>query len=425
MAGLDQDHPADVHQPGGSAHAHFPAFDGLRALAATSVAVFHAAFLSGYTARAGWAPLLTHGDVGVTIFFLISGFLLYRPMVAAHVDGRRPMGAGPFLWRRFLRIYPAYWFTFLAILLTFGFQKGTPSDTRSSVIYLLLLQIYDFRCVGGGITQTWTLGTEVSFYAFLPLYTRVIRGAAARVRASPVAVEAAGVGALILTSFLWRTGWVLYVRHAPPTSAFMASGVSVLAQFAWLPSFLDLFGLGMGLAVASAWSARTGESGSGAGAARTVQRAIMMVRDHPAWCWAIAAGCYWVTCFHMGLLVFPVGFRKMLGQTCYGLVALFLLLPAVFPSYGSSMVDRVLRARPVAFLGLVSYGIYLWHQAWIAQAFPWLGILPFRGKLGRVFAVAFPLTVGAAAVNYYLVERPAMRRRDLVLGRGRVAPRSL
>ncbi|HEY2385413.1 MAG TPA: acyltransferase [Candidatus Binatia bacterium] len=408
------DHPADARQPGVGAHAHFPAFDGLRAIAATSVALYHTAFLAGYTIRGGWAQLLTHGDVGVTIFFLISGFLLYRPFVSAHLGGKAPMPTGSFLWRRFLRIYPAYWFAFFGILLTVGFHDPFPSsDLRSWVTYLGLLQIYDAGRVTGGVTQTWTLGTEVSFYLFLPLYAALIRAVARGLRRPPARVEAIGIGLLIATSFAWRAAWILVERHgvAPSTaSAFPSTpgGVAVLAQMFWLPAFLDLFAIGMALALASASSARPGGVGPILGALRG------FVASHPIGIWVLAACCYWVTCFHMGLgLAFHVGFRKVLGQTCYAIVALFVVLPAVFPRDGGA-IDRLLRARPVAFLGLVSYGMYLWHQACIPRAFALLRVPQFRGKLVRVFALALPLTFSAAAASYYLVERPAMRLKDLV-----------
>ena len=322
------------------------------------------------------------------------------------------MPTGPFLWRRFLRIYPAYWFAFFGILLTVGFHDPFPaSDVRSWVTYLGLLQIYDPGRVIGGVTQTWTLGTEVSFYLFLPLYTAAIRAVARCLRRSPVRVEAIGIGLLVAASFAWRAAWIVGERHgvAPsvaPAVPLTPGSVAVLAQLFWLPAYLDLFGIGMALALASVSSARPDGMGRTAGLVRG-----FIVR-HPITIWVLAACCYWVTCFHMGLgLAFHVGFRRMLGQTCYAIVALFVVLPAVFPREGG-VIDRLLRARPVAFLGLVSYGMYLWHQACIPRAFAWLGVPQFRGKLVRVYALALPLTVSAAAASYYLVERPAMRLKD-------------
>src|SRR5581483_7751680 len=81
------DHPADARQPGESRHSHFPCFDGLRAIAATAVLVHHAGFATGYSVNGRFGALFAHGDAGVSVFFLISGFLLYRPFVASHLSG--------------------------------------------------------------------------------------------------------------------------------------------------------------------------------------------------------------------------------------------------------------------------------------------------------------------------------------------------
>src|SRR6476659_3734388 len=94
-----------------SAGVYFPAMDGYRALAALSVLVAHVALFSGVVNRnRTLAPYLARADVGVSIFFLLSGFLLYRPFVAAHLSARSAGSLGGYARRRALRIIPAYWF---------------------------------------------------------------------------------------------------------------------------------------------------------------------------------------------------------------------------------------------------------------------------------------------------------------------------
>ena len=68
----------------------FPALDSLRAIAALSVFFFHAVgfYARGSTQGNLIAPYVARLDVGVTIFFLLSGFLLYRPFVQARHQGR-------------------------------------------------------------------------------------------------------------------------------------------------------------------------------------------------------------------------------------------------------------------------------------------------------------------------------------------------
>ncbi|MBJ7382145.1 MAG: acyltransferase, partial [Acidimicrobiia bacterium] len=92
----------------------FPCLDGVRALAALLVLINHSsAFASGFDS--GWSPepvrIVTglFGRIGVATFFVISGFLLYRPFVLAHLSGVDGGSAGRFWVRRFARILPGYW----------------------------------------------------------------------------------------------------------------------------------------------------------------------------------------------------------------------------------------------------------------------------------------------------------------------------
>src|SRR4051812_24216044 len=95
--------------------------DSLRAIAALSVLGLHVGLVSGRLDPG------THGiryvgrlDVGVAVFFLISGLLLYRPFVRARVTGEPPPSAAAFAWRRALRIVPAYWLALTVTALAFS-----------------------------------------------------------------------------------------------------------------------------------------------------------------------------------------------------------------------------------------------------------------------------------------------------------------
>src|SRR5262245_48380037 len=95
----------------------FPLVDGLRAVAATMVLVSHTSFLSGFNGRGEIGRVFARFDMGVALFFIISGFLLYRPFVSARLDGRAAPRVLRYARRRVLRIVPAYWLalTVLAI----------------------------------------------------------------------------------------------------------------------------------------------------------------------------------------------------------------------------------------------------------------------------------------------------------------------
>ncbi len=87
----------------------FPAFDGLRAIAAIGVLLVHTTFVTGITSRSSFGNYTARLEIGVAVFFLISGFLLYRPFAVAHLSGGPSLSAGAFWIRRLLRIVPAYW----------------------------------------------------------------------------------------------------------------------------------------------------------------------------------------------------------------------------------------------------------------------------------------------------------------------------
>src|SRR3954451_6600816 len=103
-----------------SSRSFFSGIEGLRAAAALLVLVVHTSFASGFTLRSGAGPYTARGEVGVALFFLISGFLLYRPFVAAAFEGRPGPRLGPYLIRRALRILPLYWVALTVVYLVNG-----------------------------------------------------------------------------------------------------------------------------------------------------------------------------------------------------------------------------------------------------------------------------------------------------------------
>ena len=121
----DAPSPAVAPPPG---NPRFPLFDSLRAIAALSVLTFHVAAIAGALERGFAGDVLAMLSRGVILFFVISGFLLYRPFVAARAPraGPRPSTAR-YARRRVLRIVPAYWVA-LTVLAVFPGIAGVFSD---------------------------------------------------------------------------------------------------------------------------------------------------------------------------------------------------------------------------------------------------------------------------------------------------------
>ena len=99
-------------------------------------------------------------------------------------------------------------------------------------------------------------------------------------------------------------------------------------------------------------------------------------------------------------------------QALYAVFAFFLLAPAVFGAQERGLIRWLLRNRVVAATGIVSYGIYLWHQAWVTMFLRWTHDALFTVPFWEVFVVVLALAVAAASGSYLLFERPILRLKN-------------
>ncbi|MDQ1533546.1 MAG: hypothetical protein QOF28_1307, partial [Actinomycetota bacterium] len=338
----DGPHPDRAHRA-----FDFPCFDGLRAIAVLSAILEHVGFVSGAEFRhhEWYAPLVARLEIGPAIFFMISGFLLYRAYCAAAFAGRAVLRPGLFFRRRALRIAPAYWIALTGTLLfhhattvALGLDGGFGSFTGTQLLSLYTLtQIYSQHWFFAGMSQSWTLAVEITFYLMLPAYAVVMRKlGAGRDPDVRLRLELTGAAVLYLISVGWRT-FVFYGGVLP-----------VVAQH-WLPGYLDIFGLGMGLAAVHAWSTQTGGHIA----------VFEWLGRHADVCLAIAIGCYLIVALGLDLprqIVEVSGGRAYARNFLHAFVAFFVLVPAVFGPQDVSLFRRFLRWRPIVYVGLVSYG---------------------------------------------------------------------
>ena len=377
----------------------FPAFDGLRAIAAVTVVVVHVAFVSGLTPRNpnGVGMYTARLEIGVSVFFLISGFLLYRPFVVAHLAGAPRPRTGAFWLRRLLRIVPAYWL--VLFITTSVFRTGPPigpGGWKAYASHYLFLQIYFPSQDLKGITAAWSLCVEMTFYLFIPLYAALMgRRRSRRTDGQTLRLELAGLVVLVVVSYAWRLYVLQFQAHTP----------YYRLATVWLPAFLDLFALGMGLAVVSAWMHH-----------RDRETAWLGTRWFPWVSWALALVCFWGVS-HLGSPVLPVYFESDLDlarQALYSLFAFFLLLPAVFGPQGQGAIRRFLQWWPMASLGVISYGIYLWHETWIYRILDSGGYHDFTLEFWAFFLSVLGLTIISASLSYFIVEKPALRLKNSI-----------
>jgi peptidoglycan/LPS O-acetylase OafA/YrhL len=387
----------------------FPAFDGLRAIAAITVVVVHVSFVGGLTAAHNGVGIYTaRAEIGVSVFFLISGFLLYRPFVVAHLAAARKPRTGAFWIRRLLRIVPAYWLVlFVATSILHAGPGIGPGGWRAYASHYLFLQIYSPYQTLKGISAAWSLCVEMTFYLYIPLYAALIGWhRSSRTVGQRVRIELIGLAIMIVISFTWRYT-VLQFQHGHSPYWHLAT--------IWLPAFLDLFALGMGLAVVSAWMHHEGR-----------EFRWMCSRLFPWLSWACAGACFWAVA-HIGIPVIPIYTESTLDmarQTLYGAFAFFLLLPAVFGPQGKGLIRRFLQCWPVASLGVISYGIYLWHETWIYQILKEGHYRLFTLEFWAFFFSVLALTILSASLSYFVLEKPILRLKNSITWWNRSRTRS-
>ncbi|MGV0350528.1 acyltransferase family protein [Corynebacterium guaraldiae] len=353
-----------------------PELEGVRALAALAVVVTHVSFQTA----TGWA-WAERLDYGVAVFFVLSGFLLWRR--------RHAHTAGQYVLSRVARLAPLYLVCVVVVLALL--PDASPLTLPQVITNLTGTQLYIADGLVPGLTQLWSLCVEFAFYAVLPLLAWLLDKLSARPRVALIA----GAGVL---SLFW--GFLPFV-------AGYESG-DVNTQI-WPPAYFSWFAVGMLAAEAEAAGVRV--------------RAGRIVR--PA-CWAVAAGCVWLASrewFGPQGLVHPepgeFARRIAAGAVCGACI----VVPVALAPRESWLSSEVMRA-----LGRWSYGVFMWHVAVLAIAFPLLGVSAFSGSAGD-FAVVLVFTVVVSCVlsaaTYALVEVPG---RDLIrsFARGRIAvPRSL
>lgn len=371
--------------------------DGLRAIAAFAVFFHHVGAHSGATFDGAFGRYIGRLDIGVPVFFALSGFLLFTPVAAAVIDERPLRGAVEYLWRRFSRIYPAFWVALILIVVFTSESLGLAGGITTS----LLVHIHWSSHALGPIPQAWSLATEVSFYLALPLVARFLRvWLKTRNRQQRCNALLVFLACCYLLSIFFR---ICVLGLSSQWSA-----VAVL----WLPAMLDYFAIGMALAVM-----RVGfKSGS------TARVFLERWAGRAGWWWLAAALLFHVVAQHMGLALglnvasWP---REIARQFGYGAIAFALLFPLVFGSARRSWVRRFVASSPMVWLGTISYSIYLWHMVFIVH--PWepmtriLGeVQVFDTSFWRLCIIAGVPMLAVSTASYYLVERAGLRMQGLV-----------
>lgn len=372
-----QDAPDGAVAPAGAAPgAHVPELDGARAIATLSVFFFHALWRT--PALDPLRPVLGHADMGVEVFFILSGFLVARPLVSHAVLGARPVRFTDFWRRRIARIWPAY---IAALIGAVVIGIGTIDGATGWLKHGLLIDSWFDDGGGTGLRPSWTLVVELAFYACILPLAAVLLAARGRRRDAWI---------LACLGLLAYGSWALALTTQHHTDPWVRV----------LPPYLPAFAAGMLLAVAELGDARGTWLGG-------VVRAVRWVAARPRLCWGLAA---------VGLVVMVVALepRETAPALVLGsdrMVQSFLQVAvgalALAPLALRTVRVPFLSGRVLTTLAAASLGFFLWHLQVLRGVQPLLDGSRPAAALGLAVAVAVSFLAGEASRRW--IESPARR----------------
>jgi len=333
---------------------------GLRFLAAAMVVLYHASMWSAHDHNPGRSPLEI-GYVGVTFFFILSGFVLTWT--------HRPDDTAPAFWsRRLARIYPVHLLTFVLAVLFLVLGIGS-IDRREDGWLAQIFLVQSWAPGPGALTYNsvaWSLSDEAFFYLAFPFLIGV-----QRLRRRPVLLGALAVA--------WLVGGALLVSRLDRGS---------LSVLYYLPLYRIgefLLGIALALAVRRGWRPRVG---LGAGAA--VAGASYLA----AWAWGVTHEQNLVDAFWYAQVITAVGFGT-------------LILAAALADIDER--PSPLRAPGLVQLGQWSFALYMVHELGMRLVY---AAGPPGDRLSKFFAylAAGAASVAVAGAVYHWYERPIERR---------------
>jgi peptidoglycan/LPS O-acetylase OafA/YrhL len=335
---------------------HLPALDGLRAVAVFVVIAYH--FFG--------SPI--PGDLGVSAFFVLSGFLITWLLLKEH-DTSGTISLRDFYARRVLRIFPAYYF-FITVSFLIDYFRGQPWERALGLSGFFYVVNY-YNATHGhpptSIAHAWSLGIEEQFYVLWPLVLLIL---ARRGKARALAV----LSVIIVVVAAWRSFLYLGLRVGTP-----------YVYNAFDTRFDNLaVGCFLALCAGQPWFLRF---------VRLVVRSALLPLATLAL--LILSRCAISASYH-----YSIGFTVDAFLVMVLLVQLLLLHRHPLWSWLQHPVAR--------YLGVISYPLYLWH-VWGLGVGKWLGMLPAAGQ----FVVGVLVCIVVASGSYFAIEKPflALKRR--------------
>jgi peptidoglycan/LPS O-acetylase OafA/YrhL len=337
--------------------------ESLRAIAALAVLFSHCFGVAhgfGVTTTDTYLHrVMFGGGFGVSLFFALTGYLLFWPFVRREFGDGGPIRLGIYARNRALRILPLY-YVVLIVLMVVEVNGGTPSQWWR---FLLFAENFSTSTVNTVDGPMWSLVVELHFYILLPALAWLVARLSQRSIANAAAIVIALGAASLAVNFAEVVhGFDLRWRYSlPATFFYFAAGMLVaLIRLRWRES-------------PPRWLRD-----------RVLSSDLLILASLPLWAFAFYNYDY-----------------AALTAPASALVVAACVLPL-----RRGPVVRALAWRPLAALGVASYSLYLWH-------------LPIVQSLGDhvthsfvpLLTLAVPLCVGVAVLSYRAIEAPFLSLR--------------
>ncbi len=333
-------------------YGYIPGLDGIRAISVLIVLLAHM----------GMEHIIP-GGFGVTVFFFISGFLITRLLIAENETKGR-IALKQFYMRRFIRLYPALLFmiagtTFAYIMLGWGGPK--PLEMFSALFYGTNLYQVGIR-MGGDLpfmpwTHLWSLAVEEHFYLIFPAFLVMLSGNWGRILKGLIVILAAVL--------FWRT--------------YIYSQTGLITDYSYMMTDTRIDSL--------VW-----------GCVLSVMLHVHGSTKKLSWLIGLWPVVITFVVILASFLIKDEAFRYTSRFSLQGL-ALFTLFLNLFFWDKVRWVVSILEWKPLAWVGTISYALYLWHVPIIDMCIRFIGDSP------KAYLMAFPLSIYLAAFSYYFVEK--------------------
>lgn len=337
-----------------------PSLDGIRALAILMVLLGHFSAGTPIPMPYGYLwPMVGNGSLGVTIFFVISGFLITRLLMREREKTGR-ISLKDFYIRRAFRILPAFltFIGFIVVLKLTGVLNVSVANIMSGVLFIMNYSSANNRWE---LAHLWSLSVEEQFYLVWPLMM-ILLGNRRAMHAGIIIIAVSPLVRLAQYAFFPSTRILIGIMGHTRLDSMMYGCVAALA--------LDQI-----------WFKQT-------------YKRIVQWQLH--WILPLFVSCIAPYTLNRlgGAYALPVG--HSLESFAWAIAMLWLI------QHPHSRVGRIFNAGFVTWIGVLSYSLYLWHPPFFA---------PEPMAWPATFWYNIPIVIALAMASYYLIEQPFLRLR--------------